>query len=353
MRKTLILIAAVALLASCNKMPYAGKAIAVRVAAADTKGTVTTTSGLVTDGKFAMDAYIAEPYSDGSTTHDPGKYIDSGGNGNVTQSAGKWSIAGSPTWIAGTPTRFWAWHPVTLAAGTRTIVGPSEDGSTVSYGAEQFAFRYTVPDVNGTTDADSATDLLFAYTKKNYSSLTDENVDITFHHALSQIRFCVSTTDGTFDPSLGISNVTITNLKTSGSAFFSATGFDWDNQEGNGNFGQNYEASFTTLPAEGWTAGEYTSGGRTYDLHTCRNVFFMIPQVVKDRGDDSTNHMQVTFVYNGTPITKSVAIAGTEGVEWLADHYYTYKINATIIGRDIDVSVSLMSWSDRDDLIFI
>ncbi len=155
-------------------MPDAGRHIKVKVTTDDTKGTVTTTAGLVSSGSFVMDAYIAEEYVDKITdpanpeTHDPCKYIDSGGNANVVQNAGAWTINGNPNWVAYTPTRFWAWHPATLAAGTRTITGPTKDGSSVDFGAEKFVFTYATPAVNGTSDATNATDLIFACNKKTY-----------------------------------------------------------------------------------------------------------------------------------------------------------------------------------------
>lgn len=350
-------------LISCSKDPVVGRRIKVRVTTSDTKGLVTTTAGLVTSGRFAMDAYIAEKYVDNSTDpateYDPCKYIDSEGNANVVQNAGSWTINGDPNWVAYTPTRFWAWHPATLTAGTRTIIGPTTDGSTVGFGSETFAFTYAVPAVNGSTDATNATDLIFAHNKKTYDEdNTDDVIDLTFHHALSQIRFCVSTTDGSFDTSLEIVNVAVTNLKTYGSAMFSASGFVWSSQSGKSTFGQNYNASFKTLPVSGWTAGNYTSGGKTYDLHTCQNVFFMIPQKVREDSDDDSsfsksNCMKVTFKYGDNTIVKTVPIADETGTEWLADRYYTYKINATTVGRDIDATVSLMEWSDRDDTVFI
>lgn len=352
-----------AVLVSCTKDPLAGRSIKVKVTALDTKGTVTTTAGLVSSGSFVMDAYIAEEYVDNITdpanpeTHDPCKYIDSGGNANVVQNAGNWAISGDPSWVSYTPVRFWAWHPVSLTDGVRYIIGPSSDGSNVKFGADSLAFTYATPDTDGISDATNAVDLIFAHANKTYDEeKTDETVNLTFHHALSEVRFCVSTNDGTFDPSLEISNVTIKNLKTSGFSFFNGlkSEFEWSDLDGDADFGQDYNASFKTLPASGWTAGSYTTGKKTYDLHTCQNVFFMIPQTVKeDAFDDSTNWMEVTFKYNGNTIVKTVPIADNKGVEWLPDHYYTYKINATIVGRDIDASVSLMSWSDRDDTIFI
>lgn len=356
----ILLTVAVALI-SCSKEPFEGRGIRVKVTTFDTKGTVTTTAGLVSSGSFVMDAYIAESfvdkitYPDSTVTIEPCKYIDSGGDANVWLNAGSWTIDGAPTWVAGTTTRFWAWHPVSLSSD---VFGPSNDGTTVRYGADSLAFSYSTPTVNGTTDATRAEDIIFAYGSKVYEEgSTDAFINLTFHHALSQVRFCVSTDDGTFDPGLKISNITITNLKTYGEAFFNGRtdGFIWSGRSGASSFGQNYNASFKTLPVSGWTAGSYSTGGKTYNLHTCQNVFFMIPQTVSTNTSDDTktNYMKVTFDADGKTIVKSVPIADATGDEWLPDRYYTYKINATIVGRDIEASISLMDWSDRDDTIFI
>ena len=143
----ILLFAAVALI-SCSKEPSEGRNIRVKVTTFDTKGTVTTTAGLVSSGSFVMDAYVAESfvdkitYPDSTVTLDPCKYIDSGGNANVWLNAGSWTIDGAPTWVAGTNTRFWAWHPVSLSSH---ITGPSRDGSTVEFGDDSLVFSYTTP----------------------------------------------------------------------------------------------------------------------------------------------------------------------------------------------------------------
>lgn len=209
-KKQFILLAAAIVLISCSKEPFESRIIKVKVTTSDTKSAVTTTAGLVSSGSFVMDAYIAEQYVDRITrpdtvvTYDPCKYIDSGGYANVVLNAGSWTIDGSPTWVSGTTTRFWAWHPVSLSK--RVITGPSNDGHTVTFGSDSLAFSYTTPTVNGTSDATNAEDPIFAYGAKVYEKdHTDEFIDLTFHHALSEVRFCVSTDDGTFDTSMEIS----------------------------------------------------------------------------------------------------------------------------------------------------
>lgn len=358
---------------SCSRQdpvaPHGNAAIKIEVTGLDTKSQVTTTSALEASGAFTMDAFIDDVYEDeDENVYPAGQYIDgSTVGGNVRLSGRTWSLVpksdGTPwTWVGSIPTYFWAWYPVNVSG--RAIYGP-EDISTspdkIKYSGK-LLFSYTTPTPNQINDADRAYDLLFAYSKQTFIKKNNNDaVTITFHHALSQVRFCVSTDDGTFDAtSLSIKNISISGLKTKGKASFSDSGnaamnnshvsFDWTDLEGNGTYGQNYGASFKTSSVAKWDKGSYTSpvDHKTYNLYTCNNVFFFIPQKVTD-----TNQMTVTFEVDGKYITKTVPIADNDGVQWIGDYYYTYKINATRVGRDIDLSVSLAGWSDRDDKIFI
>lgn len=365
---------------SCQKKDFPGRNATIRVVVttADTKGTVTTNSILEASGAFSMESYVEDDYKDYSTSpateYEGGKQINCGTGGNVYLNSGEWKINGDPCWIADTYTHFWAWHPVAVAERSTPTpslkADPNDDDPEYPYTGE-LTFSYTVPTPDGESDADRATDLLFAYSKKRFNG-DDDLVNITFHHALAQVRFCASTNDGTFDKSLQIKSISISNLKTSGRASFTDSGnaerndmaynptagsydkFVWSGQSGSATFGQIYDADLSTSTVTGWTKGSYTRGSDTYNLYTCENVFFMIPQtVVKGATDATSNMMTVVFDYKGDETVKSVPIAGTEGVEWLGDHYYTYKIKATTVGRDIDMSVSLVGWSNRKEEIFI
>ena len=360
---------------SCqNDGPVSKRAkIRVRVTTDDTRGTVTTKSILEASGAFSMVSYLEDDYKDYSTTpateYEGGKQIDCGTGGNVHLSSGQWAINGDPCWVADTYTHFWAWHPVSVTGRTinePSMATPGADGPEYPYTGE-LTFSYETPTTDGSTDADKATDILFAYTKKNHDSRDSTDVvNITFHHALSQVRFCVSTNDGTFDKSLKIKSISISGLKTAGNGSFTDSGnaekndkaydptngsydnFVWTNQIGSTIFGQDYNADFSTSTVSGWAKGSYKSGSNTYNLYTCENVFFMIPQTVT-----TSNMITVVFEYKGVETTKSIPIADATGVEWLGDHYYTYKIKATTVGRDIDMSVSLVGWTNRKEEIFI
>lgn len=372
MKKTAVLLLASIALVSCRKDLEISNQINVRVSTHDTRGVVTTGSELIKSGQFVLDAYIGEEFVDATVepavNYESAHWINSSTslpNGNVRLNADTWNIDGSPKWVEGATTRFWARHPVTIPyGGVLAVTGPVDADGDESYASDELAFTYATPAADGETDADRSTDVLFAYTKQNYNG-ENNTIDITFHHALAQVRFCVSTNDGTFDSNLKIKNITITNLHNYGQCSFTDSGnaevnesygtgngfeqFDWTNQGGTASFGQDYNTAFTALSPTGWKAGTYTTAGSTtYNLYTCQNVFFMIPQTVTN-----VNMLDITFEADGEEFSVQKPIATATGDVWLADHYYTYKIKATMVGRDVDMSVSLLSWSDRDDKIFI
>lgn len=180
---------------------------------------------------------------------------------------------------------------------------PTDPASPTSPYTGELTFSYTTPAVDGATDADRAEDLLFAYSKKvNFNPYKDSDIiNITFHHALAQVRFCVSTDDGTFDKGLKIKSISISNLATSGTGSFTDSGnaekneyaysptndsydqFIWTGQTGNVTFGQTYNADFSTSTVSSWAKGTYTKDSHEYNLYTSQNVFFMTPQLVKKR----------------------------------------------------------------------
>lgn len=345
--KLVVIAAGLAAAVSCQKYSV-GKLISVRVTANDTKSVVTTTSSLVSSGKFVMAAYLDDPAEDSEGNAVDQAYIVPGTNNsaNVTMSSGSWHIAGTPKWVAGTVTRFWCWHPESVTS--RVITLPEADAK-----ASSIAFTYQTPDADPDhkTDADNSKDLLFSYAARTYSK-GSPIVDITFHHALAQVNFCVSTNDGSFDKNLVIKNITISGIKSYGEASFTGDGngsgaFTWANQDGAVTYGQDYDAVFTGSTVESWTASTYTKDGSKYNLYTCDNAFYLIPQTLTDDA-----MISVTFSDGVNPDMTVTRPLGKDTV-WSADKYYSYKIGATTLGREIKLSVTLADWSDRDDKIII
>lgn len=339
-------------LSGCEKLSSPGAAINISVVAEGTKSAVTTTSSLEKAGQFVLNAYLDDESYDYSTnpkTPVSQAYITST-DANVHMSANKWTITGEPEWVAETWTRFWCWYPATADGRTITAKDPTSSGYAES--RDKLEFKYTAPSSTNTADADNSNDLIFAYAAKKYDSETGtDEVDIHFYHALSMITFCVSTDDGTFDKNLTIKNIKLSGLNNYGEAVFTGNGsgsgaYTWSNRSGSSAFGQDYDACFSSDAPEGWESSSYTSSGHTYNLYTCTNAFFLIPQQLT-----SSAKITIQFEDGVNVIDPIVKDLGTD--EWKAGYYYKYKIKATTLGRDIDASVSLMSWSDRDEKIFI
>lgn len=351
----------VLVLAGCQKdLFHNGNIISVKVSASyNTKSAATTTSSLQTSGGFMMDAWLDDKSYDksGATPVELNQhYIQAGSTANVVMSSGKWQIVGEPCWVADTKTRFWCWHPI-------EVNGREIDD--LSAGATSLSFSYKIPTPSATKGATNSQDLIFAYAAQEYKEiLANSSVDITFHHALSQIRFAVSTTDGSFDSRLKIKNISIDNIFSSGDCVFTGDGsgtgsFVWSNQDDFIShetlpsvepFGENYDASFKTVPVSGWTSGTYSTTSGTFDIQTCTNAFYMIPQTL-------TSAATITVVFEDEtmdPDEATISVTKPLGTDtWEADKYYTYKIAATVIGRKIHMDIILEEWSDREDSLYI
>ena len=346
------------LLASCEKTGTGGsKTIQVTVSSDYiTKSTDLTTNGLEKLGEFVLDAWLDDEYID--YVNDPGKtitdrhYINSGGAANVSYSAGKkWSLKTASNWIGSDQTRFWCYAP----AGATGLSITSTDLCK----KEKLDFTYSLPaPATGSstgTDADNQEDLVFAYNTKTYiKGKSSEEVDLTFHHALSKINFMVSPDDGTFDTTLKIKQISIVGIASSGNCTFTGpntltdpqtTAFAWSGHGEKKTYRQNYEASFTSTPS-GWSAGTYTNDTGTYSTLRCDNAFFVIPQTLTDAA-------KVRIIFDDNGRTTAELEADLHNIEWEADKYYTYKITATTIDRYINFGVTLQDWSDKDDKILI
>lgn len=330
--------------AGCSKDSSDSVGIELNVTSSDvtTKATLENTGTLQLAGKFVLDAYLDEVYTDW-TVNPPVEYTDrhfiaSNSVSNVQYRNNEWSLTEPKNWVSNDMTRFWCYFPETVR-GTRAITEPVP-------GATSTSFTYTMP-TSGSTD-----DLLFAYASKNYNQKTDSRtIDITFHHAMSQIRIAVSTDDGTFDKNLIIKSVTLKGIPTSGTCVLSGKddksgdcSFVWTPGSSTSEYSETYDASFSPKVSAGWTDYGYEKNDVSYNLYISSNVFFVIPHTT------SSASMAVTFESEGTQKTIEQNIPAHS---WLPDHFYTYKISATTIGRDINASFTLLEWVNHDDKIII
>lgn len=362
----LALITVCAMLAGCQKFEFngrSGRKIGFNVSSTDTKASAMTTAGLQTAAQFGLIAVNDKSYVDNSTgtTYSAGKYFES----IVKYSSGNWdtydSTGSSQTdfmWINGQSMHFWSYYPLdadvdSAAEGIRTITSPSAL-------SESLTFTYSQPALTTTfVDATKQKDLIFAGNKEtrtfdkdgditdtsssntSYSPTTDKNdVDIRFYHALSEIRFCVSTDDGSLDSGLKITKIAIDAAGSGSCQFTLPSTFEWSDLSDWRTFSQTCGTLPSTTNSE-WKVGKYTHStlGEKI-LYTNLNSFFMIPST-----DLSSVSIEVTFLLpdNTTYVTKNFDLTSSSGEEWEAGKYYNYKIGAHL-STSLTMSLSLLDW---------
>ena len=260
--------------------------------------------------------------------------------------------------------RFWARYPQNSEIhGSLSVTPPAINADTET-------FTYTLPTASAGSDATNQEDLLFAYTEVNQDhSRADDApyatgdfpvpasttvVNLNFNHPLSMINFCVSPDDGTYDVHLKIKRITITNVPGKGKCDFYGKGtialgtmFRWYDWSSYASYSQDYNAMFD-VPPTGWTASSYGSAGK--HIYTCQNAFMLIPHTPKYVSGGSDN-AKITIVFEDTflhdgDVERTIELnpGGTD--VWKPGYYYTYKICATKIGRDVTTSVYLTDWTN-------
>lgn len=368
-----------------------GRSISVRVDTESTRSAVITTKTLEEAGEFVMDAWLdADYYTDSNdpsgTTVDIPHHVNSGGTANVNYISDEWQLKNGECWVADLNTRFWCHAPASVN-GTLSIDDPynphrTGEAKTVDHGADDDAettvgkivkqdFSYTMP-AGGQTDgsgnhidADNSDDIIFAYARQRYNG-TNDYVNLHFYHAMSEIIFCVSTDDGTFDKTLELTSIKLENIYTKGNCSFNGPEthvsgtdpedyFTWTGISTPGVYTQTYNASFyPDVPEEedGWVEGKYnkgTAGSPDWKkLYSTTNNFFFIPQDNRATGKGAVV-MTATFNDNGTSVQRTVTLTDL----WKPGYYYKYKIKATTIGRYITLSVSLVEWKNFDDKMIV
>ena len=385
-----ILAVCIAMTSGCERMERSSSSnnpIHVSVNTAHhTKSAAVTKTSLESAGKFVLDVIADESYgefdSDGNlvgSMHAAGPYITSGGKANVLYSSAEnsytpttrddadktegWYIYDTDyevyNWINGAKLRFWARYPQDSdLKGSLSLTVPGVNKSTED-------FTYNLPTHVAGSDATNQDDILFAYAERTKQKKdTNDDIDITFYHPLSEICFCVSPDDETFDVNLQIKRIEITNVPKGGSCTFDPSGtiagktmFTWTPSTTLESYSQDYNASFDTAPA-GWDGTEYDTVNH-WHVYTCQNAFMMIPTELSHASGKETT-LKITFYDTATSsdVVREINICGSGTTDdpyitWHPGHFYIYKIVATKIGRSIDVYVVLTDWTDRESKINI
>ena len=326
------------LAASCDKIDpiFSGpRHIRCTVGVLETRSLPISTTGInsITKYGFVMEAYADSAYHDNKTDidYDAGKYFTE----TVTYSSSEgWSISNDPVWLNGVNLRFFCWSPLDSGLkGSRSITNASVKSDTLR-------FSYTA---NSGYTSETTEDLIFSYNAQTVKydesgskTSGDEKVSIEFSHALSQIRFCLSTDDGTYDKSLKLVSVKFKSEPVGGNCIFKGTGtvaantmFTWTPSSSTADFTQTFNAEFGKLDASSseivptdWVKGSYSKNSTTYNLYTCTgDVMFLVPQ--KNFTD---KEIEVTFQKGtATPVTLTASLPDDT---WVAGKYYTYKIKA-------------------------
>lgn len=283
----------------------------------------------------------------------------------------KWSLNEEKCWINNIGIRFWCYAPKTVN-GTRTIT--SQSG-----GRSDMTFSYTLPaggySVDGKdADATRQDDLLFSYnnekrqfndagsiTSSPYGSRDDNRLDITFEHALSQVNFAICVEDGSFNLNLvsDILVISLSNVASSATCTYdgasSGAHFVWSDPSATSTYTQDY-----TLDNLGYysktEAGSVTIDGtpKTFpnidDMRSIQQSFMMIPHTLGEFAAISATFKYIDTDGNPTTTTRSVPLSGDV---WEPGKYYTYRILASTIGRDIKIDVTLADWGDANESIIV
>ena len=339
---------------SCSSIdPYtSSRPIRVKVSTEATKSSPITDDNL---SSFQIIAVADDKWHDNrdGSQYEAGVYFKATAN----KDGSNWNL-GEHLWLNNVNLHLWCFSPVLddsdpySAEGGRLSITPPSAGSDV------LLFSYRLPNHVDGSDATNQKDIVFAgnsekrvfkgdgsFDSQNCTgSGSDENVDITFYHPLSEIQFAVSPDDGTFDTGgLKIVDIAISNIAGSGECSFSLPKtFEWTLGERNKTYNQTVDATFDTKP-DGWKESEF---GDDKTLYTFSNSFFMIPQELTDAV------LSVTFERRGdeSRVTKDVNLFDKGDNIWAPGKYYKYKISATHLGLvdiNLRVTLSIHDWMSK------
>jgi len=330
MRKILLisltLASAAALLSSCEKFPRDGK-LRFNVYTNDTKGDITTTSSIQTDGNtFVLNAWLEAKNRGGSvpTDNDNPWYVK---NADMTLSGKTWS--GTATWRNVVWTNFWASYPKTVT-GRGEMTWPASSAKDITDAQEKTpSFTYDMSSyTSGTAAASTTPDILVAYARGMWNEDEKSGGEISFQmeHTLSAIKFA----KGHVDNGYTISNVKIAGVYTQGTC--SLTGF-------------TRETDLKDAVSVAWTGTgtpDKTVGftqALSDEYYTGSKYIFVIPQALPNTAILSAE------ITGGDPEkagTKEVAISG---YSWKPGYKYAYTLSFYADKNELNFTVSEYSTS--------
>lgn len=194
---------------------------------------------------FLMDIFVTDSYEDMGVMKEPGQY---GSRRSASWTGSAWALNEDAFWVNNTPMKFWAYNDAALSAAN--VTGPT-------YSASSISFSYP----KGGHTPDGQTDLLFAYQEKTHSSAehtlggANDQIDLTFKHALSKITFAPEIIN--MPAGYSLKQITITGLKTSGDCSFNGSEgtFTWTNQGTSQAFtATSLDSYFLVVPQNAQTA---------------------------------------------------------------------------------------------------
>lgn len=287
------------------------------------------------------------------------------------------------SWVNNVPMNFFAYAPIasnTVGSVDYSIKGALDitkaDTSVDAY----YPFTYAAAVSSGVVNSSDCEDLIFAYasntatfgddpTKDDYGKLVSGSTDLislTFHHALSQIRFCLSTDDGTFPSTLKLVSVKLKDITAKGSCTFNGVAttnagrFSWvidDTDKADytqdfidAQFGKTDSGTGEEIIPQNWEKSSYTENTQTYNLYICSgDVLFLLPQDPAGKELDIT--LQIGTADPFTVTAKLPAIDASDDTRiWEPGKYYTYKIKAF---KTVTVELIANDWIDGGSEITI
>lgn len=306
-------------------------------AASSTKGAVTSTSSLATNGNlFGMTAYLGSENRPADL--DNYRYIDWA---DVCYGeADSWHLAETVMWRNDIPTTFWSVYPKNLASGTRNITWPQQTASDDEQSVISFSYEMPYGSVER-QDAQMQEDLLFACTCQRWTEQnSDAKVNVDFQHALSAIRFDIS---GALASECTIKEISIDGVAYSGNCIVTNESgnlsFDWTNDSATAMCSQVYDAADFAAASTTGTAAALQSLDNS-------KIFFFIPQAVK--GKNIKMGLRYTRADGNETVSECVL---SHELPWEAGKIYTYKIGVASDKVDVQLMETL-SGNVKSDVFF-